>query len=63
MSFHFKLIQVLSIHKTPRGTIYIDDKGSRLIEFSPEKGIIRFRNTFGYGYMWKKEVVVVTNQP
>ena len=57
-------MQVLSIHMTPRGTMYLDDKGSKCIEFSPEKGIIRVRNALGYGIMWKKEgAAVVTNQP
>ena len=58
--------QVLSIHKTPRGTMYLDEQGSRIIEFTPEKGIIRVRNALGYGIMWKKEGVAdaaVTNQP
>ena len=49
--------------RTPRGTIYLDDKGTRCIEFSPEKGIVRVRNALGYGIMWKKEGAAVTDQP
>ena len=46
--------------------MYLDEQGSRIIEFTPEKGIIRVRNALGYGIMWKKEGVAdaaVTNQP
>ena len=57
------MMQALSIHKTPRGTIYLDDKGGRIIEFSPEKGVVRLRNALGYGIMWRKEGAAVTNQP
>ena len=56
-------LQVLSIHQTPRGTIYLDDKGSKCIEFSPEKGVVRTVNTLGYGNIWKREDAVVTIQP
>ena len=42
----------------------MDDKGTRCIEFSPEKGIVRVRNALGYGIMWKKEgAAAVTDQP
>ena len=44
--------------------MYLDDKGYKLLEFSPEKGIVRVRDVYGYGYNWVKVGnPVVTNQP
>ena len=56
-------MQVLSIHMTPRGTIYLDALGSKCNEFSPDKGIIRMTNALEYGIMWRREGDVVTKQP
>ena len=56
--------QVLSIHKTPRGTVYLDDKRFKCTYFSAEDGIIRVKNAHGYGMLWRRlPMPVVANQP
>ena len=56
--------QVLSIHKSPRGTLYLDDKGFECTYFSAEDGIIQVRNADGYGMLWRRlPMPVVANQP
>ena len=56
--------QVLSIHKSPRGTLYLDDKGFKCTYFSAEDGIIRVENAHGYGMLWRRlPMPVVANQP
>ena len=46
--------QVLSIHKSPRGTVYLDDKRFKCTYFSAEDGIIRVMNAHGYGMLWRR---------
>ena len=41
--------------------MYLDDKGTKVIEFAARNGFIRVRNIFGYGIMWKK--TAITTQP
>ena len=46
--------KVLSIRKSPRGTLYLDDKGFKCTYFSAEDGIIRVRNARGYDMLWRR---------
>eukprot|EP00092_Neocalanus_flemingeri_P100538 GFUD01128426.1.p1 GENE.GFUD01128426.1~~GFUD01128426.1.p1 ORF type:complete len:209 (-),score=44.05 GFUD01128426.1:28-627(-) len=56
-------IQQLSIHQTPEGTLYLDDKGTVCTQFSPEIGMIRAKNALGYGMELKRQGLAVTSQP
>ena len=47
-------VQTISIHRTPEGTIYIDDKGSVLTNFDPQNGVIEVKNVLGFKIMWKR---------
>ena len=41
--------------------MYLDDKGTKVIEFAARNGFIRVRNIYGYGIMWKR--TAITTQP
>lgn len=47
-------VQTISIHRTPEGDIYLDDKGSELTRWEPENGVIEVKNVLGFKIMWKK---------
>ena len=47
-------VQEISIHKTPSGTLYVDNKGTKCIEFAPQNGIMKFDNPIGFKVMWKR---------
>ena len=56
--------QTINVHKTPDGTLYLDNQGSVCTEFSPENGVVTVRNALGITIMWKREgAKAVTNQP
>ena len=57
-------VQTITIHRTPEGTIYIDDKGSVLTNFDPQNGVIEVNNVLGFKIMWKRAgESPVTDQP
>ena len=47
-------IQTLSLHQTPDGTIYLDEKGSILTNLDHQNGIIEVTNVPGFKIMWKR---------
>ena len=47
-------VQTISIHQTPGGTVYLDDKGSKLKKFEPQNGVIKVKNIFGMTVMFKR---------
>ena len=58
-------VHILSIHITPDGTIYLDDKGSVLTKWDTENGVIEVKNVLGFKLMWKRPGVPapIANQP
>merc|ERR1712062_782168 len=46
--------QFISIHRTPEGVIYLDDKGSILNKFAPQEGVVEVTNALGFKICWKK---------
>ena len=56
-------VQTISIHRTPEGTMYFDDKGSILTNFDPQNGVIEVKNVLGFKIMWKRQgVSAITKQ-
>ena len=49
-------VQTLNIHQTPNGTIYLDDKGSKLTFFDAQKGEIEVMSRLGVKHKWKKQI-------
>ena len=47
--------QTISIHRTPEGIIYLDEKGSVLTKWDPQNGVIEVKNVLGFKIMWKRE--------
>ena len=39
--------QTISIHRTPEGIIYLDEKGSVLTKWDPQNGVIEVKNVLG----------------
>ena len=53
----------LCIHRTPDGTIYLDEKGSVLTKWEPENGVIEVENVLGFKVMWKREKDIIDHAP
>ena len=54
----------LSLHRTPEGVIYLDEKGSELTKFDPRNGVIETLSFHGFKCMLKRDGdLAVTNQP
>ena len=47
-------VQTISIHQTPDGKVYLDDKGSKVKKFEPQNGVIKVKNIFGMTVMYKR---------
>ena len=47
-------VQTISVHRTPEGTMYLDDKGTVLNNFDPQNGVIEVNNVLGFKIMWKR---------
>jgi hypothetical protein len=47
-------LQTISVHRTPEGVIYLDDKGSVLDKFAPQEGVVEVTNALGFRIGWKK---------
>ena len=57
-------LQTISVHRTPEGTLYLDDKGTVLTNFDPQNGVIEVNNVLGFKIMWKRAgESPVTDQP
>ena len=56
-------LQILTFSKTPDGTVFIDEKGTSIIEMSPGKGEVHLMHALGCGAMLKREGTVVIGQP
>ena len=56
-------VQTLSIHRTPEGTVYLDEIGSSLKRWEPQNGIVEAKNVFGYTIMFKRQAPAIAYQP
>ena len=56
-------LQTLTFSKTPDGTIFIDERGTSITEWSPQKGEMHLMHALGCRAMFKREGVAVTGQP
>ena len=57
-------LQTISVHRTPDGVIYLDDKGSVLDKFAPQEGVVEVTNALGFRIGWKKSgEALTTSQP
>ena len=52
-------VQTISIHRTPEGIIYLDEKGSVLTKWEPQNGVIEVKNVLGFKIMWKRETATI----
>ena len=56
--------QTLTFSKTPDGNIFIDERGTSITEFSPQKGVVHLMHALGCRAMFKRDgTAVITGQP
>ena len=44
----------ISIHRTPEGILYLDEKGTELTKFDPRNGVIETLSFHGFKNMWNR---------